>query len=53
MKLVQLETAKLILHYFWPPNSPDLNPVDYHSAMGHGAGLCVSGSTSRSETVLD
>jgi len=27
-KLLQRETPKLITEDFWPPNSPDLSPVD-------------------------
>ena len=29
MKLMQRETPKLIPDDLWPPNSPDLNPVNY------------------------
>jgi len=38
----------------WPPNSPDLYPIDCR--MGHDAGSCVSDTSSRrnrSETALD
>jgi len=29
VELLQRETAKFIAEDLWPPNSPDLNPVDY------------------------
>jgi len=29
VRLLQQETPELISPHLWPPNSPDLNPVDY------------------------
>ena len=29
VELVQRETADFISPELWPPNSPDLNPIDY------------------------
>jgi len=29
IELLQRETPKFVHPDFWPPNSPDLNPVDY------------------------
>jgi len=31
VQLLQQEITELIVPHLWPPNSPDLNPVDYHT----------------------
>jgi len=38
--LLSTETPAFILPTLWPPNSPDLNPVDYKSG-GYFSGKCT------------
>ena len=57
VKLLQRETPKFIAPDLWPPNSPDLNPIDY-GIMRYYAGLCLglsdaSSRRERFEAVLD
>ena len=33
VQLLQQETPEFLALYLWPPNSPDLNPVDYLSLI--------------------
>ena len=54
VQLLQHEMPKFIATDLWPPNSPDLNPIDYQ--ICGVAGLCLSDTSSRrdrSDAVLD
>ena len=35
--MLQRETPEFIPPEMWPPNSPDLNPVDYSICMGYAS----------------
>ena len=55
MELLQHETLKFIPTDLWPPNSPDLNPVDYRiwGLMPDGVYQDTSLGSGLSETALD